>query len=204
MLIDTHAHVNFNVYKDDFDEVIQRALQNDIWMINVGSQYDTSKRAIEIAGKYEHGVYAAIGLHPIHLGPSKFVDEEEVKFKTREEEFDPEEYRELAKKITKGDERHIDLLHDILISFETNDKWNNLNTKEEQMYFLTRAITNQFYSNNSKFQRTYRKFNAEAIDIPHPIDVPYQDRPSIEWVNNLLETELQKTQRTTSLLEKLV
>lgn len=100
------------------------------------------------------------------------------------------EYKDLAKRITKGDERYIDLLHDVLIQLETNEKWNNLPTKEEQMYFLTRTLTNQFYSNNSKFQKTYRKFSSEAIDIPDEIDVPYQDRPSIEWINNLLETEL--------------
>jgi hypothetical protein len=100
------------------------------------------------------------------------------------------QYRELARKITKGDERHIDLLHDILIQLETNEKWNNLPTEQEQLYFLTRTITNQFYSNNSKFQRTYRKFNSEAIDIPDEEDVLYQDRPSIEWINNLLDNEL--------------
>jgi hypothetical protein len=101
-----------------------------------------------------------------------------------------EQYRELARKITKGDERHIDLLHDILIQLETNEKWNNLPTEQEQLYFLTRTITNQFYSNNSKFQRTYRKFNSEAIDIPDKEDEPYEDRPSIEWINNLLDNEL--------------
>jgi DNA-directed RNA polymerase specialized sigma24 family protein len=100
------------------------------------------------------------------------------------------QYRELARKITKGDERHIDLLHDILIQLETNEKWNNLPTEQEQLYFLTRTITNQFYSNNSKFQRTYRKFNSEAIDIPDKEDEPYEDRPSIEWINNLLDNEL--------------
>jgi hypothetical protein len=100
------------------------------------------------------------------------------------------EYRELARKITKGDERHIDLLHDVLIQLDTNEKWNNLNTKQEQMYFLTRTLTNQFYSNNSKFQKTYRKFSSEPIDIPDVEDVPYQERPSLEWLNKLLETEL--------------
>jgi TatD DNase family protein len=97
MLIDTHAHVNFNAYKDDADGAIRRSLENDIWMINIGSQYNTSKRAVEIAKKYKQGVYAAIALHPIHLGPSKFIDEEEVKFKTREERFDKEKYKKLAK-----------------------------------------------------------------------------------------------------------
>jgi hypothetical protein len=101
------------------------------------------------------------------------------------------EYKDLAKRITKGDERYIDLLHDVLIQLETNEKWKNLPTKEEQMYFLTRTLTNQFYSNNSKFQKTYRKFSSEVIDIPDEPDVPYQDRPSVEWINNLLEKELQ-------------
>jgi TatD DNase family protein len=102
MLIDTHAHVNFNAYKDDADEVIQRALENNVWMINVGSQFDTSQRAVKMVEQYKEGVYAAVALHPIHLGPPKFIDEEEtggplLKFKTREEKFDREKYRELAK-----------------------------------------------------------------------------------------------------------
>jgi TatD DNase family protein len=65
-MIDTHAHVNFNAYKDDAGEVIRRSLDNNTWIINVGSQYSTSKRAIGLAEKYEKGVYAAIGLHPIY------------------------------------------------------------------------------------------------------------------------------------------
>ncbi len=100
MLIDTHAHLNFNAYKDDADEVIRRSLDSDVWMINVGSQYETSKRAVEIAERYEKGVYAAIGLHPIHLetGLVKVkVDQEEVEFKTREEDFDYEKYKNLAR-----------------------------------------------------------------------------------------------------------
>jgi TatD DNase family protein len=66
MLIDTHAHVNFKAFENDFDEVIKRSLSEDIWLINVGSKYETSKKAIEIAERYDSGVYAAIGLHPIH------------------------------------------------------------------------------------------------------------------------------------------
>lgn len=100
------------------------------------------------------------------------------------------EYKELAKRITKGDERYIDLLHDVLIQLSTNEKWNNLQTKEEQMYFLTRTISNQYYSSNSKFQRTYKRFSAQQIEIPDEPDEPYTEKPTIEWINNLLENEL--------------
>jgi len=99
MLIDTHAHINFNAYKDDADEVIRRSLDNNTWMINVGSQYETSKRAMEIAQKYEKGVYASVGLHPIHLTEGVFktkIDREEIEFETKEEGFDYQRYKELA------------------------------------------------------------------------------------------------------------
>ena len=48
-------------------EVIKRSLDNDVWMVNIGSQYSTSKKAVEIAEQYPQGVYAAVGLHPIHI-----------------------------------------------------------------------------------------------------------------------------------------
>ena len=99
MLIDTHSHVNFNAYKNDADEVIRRSLNNNIWMINVGSQYSTSKKAVEIAEEYPEGVYAAVGIHPIHLSRGIFktkIDTEEIEFETREEEFDYKKYKELA------------------------------------------------------------------------------------------------------------
>jgi len=99
MLIDTHAHLNFNAYKDDVDEVIKRSLDNNIWMINVGSQYETSRKAVEMAEKYPVGVYAAVGLHPIHLSNGIFktkIDTEEIEFNTKEEEFSYEDYKKLA------------------------------------------------------------------------------------------------------------
>ena len=104
MLIDTHAHVNFNAFKDDSDEVIRRALQSDVWLVNVGSQYTTSERAVEIAERYSRGVYAAIGLHPIHLETKLVkikVDKEEIEFETREEDFDYEKYKKLAQTSSK-------------------------------------------------------------------------------------------------------
>lgn len=96
---DIHCHTNFKAFKNDGKEVIERALDNHTWLINVGSQYSTSKRAIEIAHQYSEGVYACIGLHPIHL-EENFHDEEEVdgeSFMSRAEIFDKEKYLELAR-----------------------------------------------------------------------------------------------------------
>jgi len=99
MLIDTHAHLNFAAFEKDVKKIIQRSVENDVWMINVGTQYNTSERAVEIADGYKKGVYAAIGLHPLHLEEQK-LDKSEVgflpKFKTRSEEFDYERYKKLA------------------------------------------------------------------------------------------------------------
>lgn len=99
MLIDTHAHLNFSAFKDDIDEVIKRTLENDTWVINVGSQYSTSKRAVEIAQRHDKGIFAAVGLHPIHTEERK-IDHSEVDsqavFKTRSEEFNYDDYKQLA------------------------------------------------------------------------------------------------------------
>jgi len=102
MLIDTHCHLNFAVFKDDADEVIRRALNNDTWMILVGSEYKTSGRALTYANKYQKGVYAAVGLHPIHLEEMQVENDDEngegeYNFKTRAEEFNYDNYEKLAK-----------------------------------------------------------------------------------------------------------
>lgn len=98
-MIDTHAHLNFNAFKDDAKEVAQRSLAGGVWMINVGSQYATSKRALEMAKNYEKGVYAAVGLHPIHLADGIFktkLDKDEDAINIDNEEFNHDKYKELA------------------------------------------------------------------------------------------------------------
>lgn len=97
--IDIHSHVNFKAFDEDRDAVIKRALDNDTWVINVGTQLDTSRKAVEMAHKYGEGVYAIIGLHPIHTGAS-YHDEKELgeggkEFTSRGEIFDKDAYRKL-------------------------------------------------------------------------------------------------------------
>lgn len=99
--IDIHSHVNFIAFDEDRGEVMRRALENDTWVINVGTQLDTSRAAVEMTNEYAEGVYAIIGLHPIHTGAS-YHDEKELgeggkEFTSRGEVFNKEAYRELLK-----------------------------------------------------------------------------------------------------------
>lgn len=116
MLIDSHSHLNFQQFAKDSKETIKRALDNDTRIIIVGSQYSTSKRAIEIAKKYESMVYAAIGLHPIHLEYQEYedtIDDEKIVFHTRAEEFNEEKYKTLARneKVVAIGETGLDYYH---------------------------------------------------------------------------------------------
>lgn len=100
--IDIHAHVNFKVFEEDRDTVIRRVLENDTLVINIGTQFDTSEKAVEMTNDYKEGVYSTIGLHPIHTGAS-YHDEEELgekgkEFATHGEVFDKEKYRGLVSK----------------------------------------------------------------------------------------------------------
>lgn len=92
-MIDTHSHLNFQAFKDDYRQVIGRSLENGIEAINnIGSNFLTSQKAVQIARELEvvaqHGreatlrCFAAIGLHPIHV---------------QDEEFNLEKWRQLVK-----------------------------------------------------------------------------------------------------------
>lgn len=110
-LFDTHCHLQFNAYKSDADEVYKRCSDKGVLLNIVGSQRDTSERAVEYAEKYPNA-FATVGLHPIHLTETE-IDEEEIKFKSREEKFDYEFYKKLAArpKVVAIGECGLDLFH---------------------------------------------------------------------------------------------
>lgn len=110
-MFDTHCHLQFNAYKNDAEQVIARCLAKNMILNVVGSQKDTSRRAVEYAAKYEN-IYATVGLHPIHLFKSH-VDESEAKFDSRAEDFDYEFYKKLAqnKKVVAIGECGLDFFH---------------------------------------------------------------------------------------------
>ena len=158
---DTHTHANFNSFKDDSQEVIERALKNNVWLVNVGSQASTSKRAVEMAQNYQEGVYAAVGLHPSHLEDESFDEKfyldlaknektvaigecgldyfrmknEELRIKNLQKEVFIK-HIELAKKVNKPLIIHCRDSHEDLIKI-LNSKFSILNSPAGVMHFFT-------------------------------------------------------------------
>ncbi len=97
-LFDAHTHLQFNAYDKDREDVIKRTIDAGVWVVNVGTQIDTSMSAVKLAEEHS-GFYATIGLHPTHTHES-FHDEKELSgggrgFKSRAESIS-EEYLKLA------------------------------------------------------------------------------------------------------------
>ena len=67
MIIDTHAHLNLHSFEKDRFSIIESCLLNNISLINVGTNFSDSKLAVEIAEKYNDGVYATVGIHPSEI-----------------------------------------------------------------------------------------------------------------------------------------
>lgn len=88
LLIDTHCHLNFKAFDRDYRQAIDQAFTADVrGIINVGSQLQTSRRAVKLVKDYSYEsvggkitsknirsgkLYAAVGLHPIHVGDEEF------------------------------------------------------------------------------------------------------------------------------------
>lgn len=97
---DAHTHANFAAYDEDREVVMVRAREAGVGMNVVGTQRDTAASAIALAENHD-GVYATIGLHPVHTDKS-YHDTQElggegVAFTSRGETFDESAYREMAK-----------------------------------------------------------------------------------------------------------
>jgi TatD DNase family protein len=66
MIIDSHAHLNFREYENELEDVIKRSFASDTQIITIGSNYESSLKAVEIANKYK-GIWSVIGCHPDDL-----------------------------------------------------------------------------------------------------------------------------------------
>lgn len=77
MLIDTHAHLYYDSFQPDFDQVIGRAKDADLKaIINIGADLESSRKSLRQAQGKLAGIecYTSIGLHP-HEAPKMTTHE---------------------------------------------------------------------------------------------------------------------------------
>src|SRR5260370_27541305 len=66
MLIETHAHLDYLDFTNDFDDVLRRANEAGVSrIITIGTSIESSRRAVDLAEKHST-IYAVIGVHPTH------------------------------------------------------------------------------------------------------------------------------------------
>jgi TatD DNase family protein len=64
MFADSHTHLFLKDYSNDLDDVIKRASDAGVeYIINLGTDLETSRKTIELAEKYDV-IYACVGFHP--------------------------------------------------------------------------------------------------------------------------------------------
>ncbi len=71
MYIDTHCHLNFAAFADDWRETADQCVKDGIAkMIVVGADLATSQKAVEVCQKHP-ALFASVGVHP-HHAPGEF------------------------------------------------------------------------------------------------------------------------------------
>jgi TatD DNase family protein len=66
MLIDVHAHIDYEQFDLDRQEIIKRAKSEDIIIINSGLNVEGGKKTLDLSREFDN-VYATIGLPPTEL-----------------------------------------------------------------------------------------------------------------------------------------
>ena len=74
MIIDTHVHLDDERYREDFDEMLQRAHEAGVEAFIIpGAHPSTLDRAVELCETYAD-VYFAVGVHPYDMDTIESVD----------------------------------------------------------------------------------------------------------------------------------
>ncbi|MFZ3377564.1 MAG: TatD family hydrolase [Chthoniobacterales bacterium] len=70
MLVETHAHLDYPDFANDFDDVLRRATEAGVTrIITIGTSVESSRRAVDLAEKHSN-IFAAVGVHPTYAEES--------------------------------------------------------------------------------------------------------------------------------------
>lgn len=65
-MVDTHCHLNFHKFEEDYDQVIKDAIEAGVSaIVNTGTSVESSHKAVELASQYDT-LFAIVGIHPHH------------------------------------------------------------------------------------------------------------------------------------------
>lgn len=77
MFIDSHAHLEWESYEPDFEEMLNRAKEAQVEKIlNIGTTLEHCKKGLAISEKHLH-IFQAIGIHPHEVKnlPKNYIDQ---------------------------------------------------------------------------------------------------------------------------------
>lgn len=93
---DAHTHIHFPIFAAEAEEIFARAKGAGVKMITVGTQFSSSKSAVEFARNHPGDVYAAVAFHPGHFADNWHHDENE-QLEPKPETLDIAKLEDLAK-----------------------------------------------------------------------------------------------------------
>jgi len=99
MFFDSHTHLNLAAFDKDREGIIKKTLEQGVFVINIGTCYETSKKAIEISKQYKN-CWATVGLHPSHTIPMK-IDKSELEINNGANISEPEIFNERFEDLLK-------------------------------------------------------------------------------------------------------
>lgn len=92
MFFDSHTHLNLAAFDKDREEIVKKTLEQGVFVINIGTCYQTSKKAIEMAKQYKN-CWATVGLHPSHTIPME-IDKNELNIDSNQSSSEAEVFNE--------------------------------------------------------------------------------------------------------------
>jgi TatD DNase family protein len=87
MIFDSHTHLQFNSFKNDFNDLVLKLKQNNIYLVNVASSIENSKTSIDLSKKYDF-MYSSVGIHPVSVLPQDKLDDNEYETKIENQIID--------------------------------------------------------------------------------------------------------------------
>lgn len=82
-LVDSHCHLNFKDFNDDFDKVLLRAQESNVRvMVSISTELDEIDKIINISEKYDN-IYCTVGVHPHSTNIENQIDEDFLEKKSK-------------------------------------------------------------------------------------------------------------------------